>query len=134
MNKFKALLFFVLVIGAAVGVPAYFLVNNPPQPPRPETPTRTPAAAEDTRTPAATTTRTPQPEPLTRIGIITAPAPGLVNFRADANDDAYIILVFNSGTVVNYSGSSGDWIKINYSGNSGYVHINYIILEKSKNE
>ena len=43
------------------------------------------------------------------------------NVRAEASDESEIIGGLDEGTQVEKTGQEGDWIQINYEGQTGYV-------------
>ena len=60
-----------------------------------------------------------------KTGIITG---DVVNLRANPNTSAKILTQLDKGTKVSVVGSEGDWYKVSYSDNTGWINDNYISI------
>lgn len=51
-----------------------------------------------------------------------------VRMRSGASTSSSILGTYNTGTSMTVTGTSGDWYKVSYSGKTGYVYRDYIVL------
>lgn len=97
------------------------------------TPTETPIATSTptaTQSPTPAPTNTPKPTPEYEVADIEKKAAylnaGSANFRKGPGLDYKIIEELEYGTVFTVVGKSGDWLKIKYDGNYGFILAEFV--------
>lgn len=81
------------------------------------------AAAKAEAAKAAAQVEQPAPAPVSQKMVYSQDSDGWVNVRAQANSSSEILgVLYNGGDGVPYVGRSGNWIKVNYNGRTGYIH------------
>lgn len=66
--------------------------------------------------------------------IIITPPNSVVNMRESPSPDAQDFVALESGDAVEALATQGDWTKVQWNGYEGWVHSNYVVLEKETNE
>lgn len=81
------------------------------------------AAATPTEAPTATPTPTPEPEPATET---VYPTVDNLNVRPTAGTDGDPLGQVNIGDALTKTGEEGEWTKIDYNGQTGYVKTEFL--------
>ena len=66
--------------------------------------------------------------------IIITPTNSVVNMRETPSPDATTVASLESGDAVEALATQGDWTQVNWKGYNGWVHSDYVVLEKETNE
>ena len=81
------------------------------------------AAATPTEAPTSTPTPTPEPEPATET---VYPITDNLNVRPSAGTDGDPLGQVNIGDALTKTGEEGEWTKIDYNGQTGYVKTEFL--------